>query len=58
VSCFSVPTAEVAAADVADDNDANGSAEGDDGMVGQWERKLRRTSKRELKDWERRRPMH
>jgi len=34
----SVLTAEVAAADGADDNDADGNAEGDDSMIGQWER--------------------
>ena len=32
-------TAEVAAADGADDNDADGNAEGDGSMVGQWERR-------------------
>lgn len=36
----SVLTAEVAVADGADDNDANGSAEEDDGIVGQWGRRL------------------
>lgn len=34
----SVLTAEVAAAGSADDNDADGKAEEDNGMVGQWER--------------------
>jgi len=47
----SVLTAEVAAADGANDNDADGNAEGDDSIVGQWERRLRRSSKRGLKDW-------
>jgi hypothetical protein len=51
----SVLTAEVAAADGAGDNDADGSAEGDDNIGGQYERRLRRSSKRGLKDWERRR---
>ncbi len=51
----SVPTAEVAAADGADDNDAEGNAEGDGIMGGQWERRLRRSSKLGLMDWERRR---
>jgi len=52
-----VLTAEVTAADGTDDNDANGNAEGDNSMVGWWERRLRRSrsSKRGLKDGERRR---
>jgi hypothetical protein len=33
----SLLTAEVTAADGADDNDVDGDAEGDDSMVGQWE---------------------
>lgn len=51
----SVPTAEAAAADGVDDNDADGNAERDSGMVVQWERRLGRSSKRGLKVWERRR---
>jgi hypothetical protein len=53
----SVLTAEVAVADGADDNDDDGNAEGDGSIVSQWERRLRRSrsSKRGLKDWERRR---
>lgn len=51
-------TAEVAAADGADDNDADGNAEGDGSMVGQWERRLRRSKKGRLKDWKRRRLAH
>jgi hypothetical protein len=50
-----VPTAEVAAADGADDNDADGNAEADDSMVGQWEQSMGRSRKQGLKDWERRR---
>jgi hypothetical protein len=44
-------------ADGADDNDDDGNAEGDGSMVGQWKRRPRRSrsSKRGLKDWERRR---
>jgi hypothetical protein len=34
----SVLTAEVTAADGADDNDVDGDTKGDDSMVGQWER--------------------
>lgn len=51
----SVLTAEVAAAGSADDDDAEGKAEGDNSIVSQRERRLRRLSKRGLKDWERRR---
>ena len=50
----SVLTARVTAADGADDNDADGNAEGDGSMVEQRERRLRRSSKRGLKDWEKR----
>lgn len=45
-------TAEVTAADGTDDNDADGNSERDNSMVGQWERRPRRSrsSKRGLKD--------
>lgn len=48
-------TAEVEAADGADDNDVDGNALRDGSMVGQWERRLRRSNKGGPKDWERRR---
>ena len=51
----SVLTAELAAADGADDNDADGNAERDDSMVGQRGRRLRRSSKRGLEGLGRRR---
>ena len=54
----SVLTAEVAAAGSADDDDAEGKAEGYNSIVSQWERWLRRSSERGLKDWERRRVGH
>ncbi len=48
-------TAEVTTADGTDDNDGDGNAEEEDSMVGQWEQRVRRSSERGLKDWERRR---
>jgi hypothetical protein len=45
----SVPTVELATADDADNIVDDGNAEGDNRMVGQWERRLGRSSERELK---------
>lgn len=45
----SVPTPELATADDVDNMVDDGSAEGDNCMVCQWERWLRRSSEQELK---------
>lgn len=46
----SLLTIELAVADVADDNDADGNAEGDDSMGSQREREMKKSSERKLKD--------